>query len=437
MNDGWSHADTITSSHQFDGHGLPDFSPSTFPSPLPALPVATSLSALPNSNRFSAPLPMDSQGSFSSLHPQLNSLDNPAHFNNGSSTVSPYPSFNSFPPQPHHSIYSPSPTFSNQIPLNSGHLSSTASLRDDPLDLSFLPLGGGHISAVSDPLHSSQSSLSESVHTIDYCPNPVVTGSRTMPLQPSAISVVPESNPSLPHDLDLFTDLGIRVEDYLGDTVHNSNTASLHGLQSKLAGKVANTAVTSELEPRVRKESRKRSKPQHLKQGNSPKLIASSTGCISPLSTGLNKLPSSLIESTRHHSLPPPNQLLETSVSSPPLSVPPATIKKPEPSMTENTTTATSGNASDTSSGVSSAGTKLSCSSSHSSPSPSPSAASGSNSPAREEEDDGCIIPVPEPNPGLGDKKEYMRESPFLPPSPPLANESINLHPEVPVYEVG
>ena len=425
MNDGWSHANTITSSHQLDGHGLPDFSPSTFPPPI--LPIATSLPNLPNSNnRFSVPLPMDSQGSFSSHHPQLNSLDNSAHFDSSSTTASPYPSFNSFPPQPHHSIYSPSPSFSNEIPLNVSHLSSSAS---DPLDLSFLPLGG-HISTCSDPLHSSQSSLSESVHTIDYCPNPVVTGSRTMPLQPSTSSVVPKSNPSLPHDLDFITDLGIRVEDYLGETVHDSNAATVQGVQSKMVREMVNAAATSELEgPQARKETRKRSRPHQLKQGSSPKYIVSSPSCLSS-STGVNKLPSSLIESTRHHSLPPSNQHTEASVSSPPLSVP-APTRKPQPRIAENTTTLSSGNASDTSSGISSAGTKLSSSSS-----PSPSAASGGNSPARVDENNDCIIPVHEPNSGLGDKKEYMRESPFLPPSPPLADQSIDLHPQVPVYDV-
>ena len=388
-----------------------------------------------NSNRFSVPLPMDSQGSFSSPHPQLASLDNPTHFDSSSNTASPYPSFTSFPSQPL-SIYSPSPSFSNQIPLNVNHPSS-ASLRDNSLDLSLqqiLPLGG-HISAGSDPLHSSQSSLSESVHTIDYCPNPVVTGSHTMPLQPSTSSVVPQSVPSLPHDLDFVMDLGIRMEDYLGETV-NGSPSTVQRLQNKPVGGVS-VAATGEVEARAKKEPRKRSRSQQ--KGNPSKLIAGSPGCLSPLSTSVNKLPSSLVVNTRHHSLPPPNQHLEAVISSPPLSVPAATTSQSSATkpMAGGTTTC-SGNASDTSSGVSSAGTKLSSSSSHSSPSPSSSAAaSGSNSPVREEKDSGGIIPVPEPNSGLGDKKEYMRQSPLLPPSPPLADVSIDLHPEVPLYEVG
>ena len=100
-----------------------------------------------------------------------------------------------------------------------------------------------------------------------------------------------------------------------------------------------------------------------------------------------------------------------------------------------------SGNQSDTSSGISSGSNKLSTSN-NSTPSSSPfntfspvisDHSSLDFSPDRTSSE---IIPIFEPHPGLGVKEEYMQTSPIRPPSPPPSDESIDLHPELPVFEV-
>ena len=49
----------------------------------------------------------------------------------------------------------------------------------------------------------------------------------------------------------------------------------------------------------------------------------------------------------------------------------------------------------------------------------------------------GLLSPISEPCPGLGDRNEYMRQGPLRPPLPPYpSGGSIDLHPQVPVYEV-
>ena len=450
MNDGWVHS-PANSSSQFDGSGVADLPSSPYSSP--SLP-----GGLPNGNGFS--LPMDSQNSFASvssppqLFPQqLSSMDNSLslHLDGSSSADNPYPSFTGYnhTTQPHllpnSNFYSSSLPFSNPVSHNGGHLSTSVGLCDSVSSQQLLPTATrGQVSSGSEVLHSSRSSLSDSVHTIDYCPNPVVNGPQAMPLQPSTGSVVPEVDPSLPHDLH-FVDplnLGIRMEDYLRETDHGNSSASLHkpataGIKSRLPSRYS--------DPQKKKEPRKRTKAQ---KGNPSMLVACSPLCLSPTSNDSNSVDIVPSEPAKNGSTANrPTSLVhfpEKSVSTT-STLSPAQVSNSQPSQpqpkhqpeTDSHPTLCSGNASDTSSGVSSAGTKLSSTSPHSSPSPTSSTTtSGNTSPVVERETPSYITPIPEPNPGLGDRKEYMNQNPFFPPSPPLADSTINLHPEVPVYEV-
>lgn len=98
------------------------------------------------------------------------------------------------------------------------------------------------------------------------------------------------------------------------------------------------------------------------------------------------------------------------------------------------TSTKRSGHLSDTSSGISSSSAKFSTSSS--SPSSSPCLVTSPFSYPNVVNVRKRITPVYEPHSGLGSSQEYMKGDPFMPPSPPSPSPKMDLHPELPVYEV-
>lgn len=103
-----------------------------------------------------------------------------------------------------------------------------------------------------------------------------------------------------------------------------------------------------------------------------------------------------------------------------------------------------SGHLSDTSSGVSSSSAKFSVESNHTSPSSSPCLVTSPFSypslklgtlelPLKENV---RITSIIEPHAGLGTRGEYMKDEPLLPPSPPSPTPSLDLHPNLPIYNV-